>query len=109
HYDNPRYTSLFNQALKIVDPVKRFPVIHEMQQIDYSDGGDIIPLFPPVIDGIGAKVHGGHPAKTGAPLNNYDWRTGWIGERAPPYSGLRGAASAGGGRAAPRSRPPARA
>ena len=79
HYDNPRYTSLFNEALKIVDPVKRFPVIHEMQQIDYSDGGYIIPLFPPVIDGIGANVHGVHPTRTGAPLNNYDWRTVWIG------------------------------
>jgi len=79
HYNNPRYTSLFNQALKIVDPVKRFPVIHEMQQIDYSDGGYIIPLFPPVIDGVGANVHGVHPTRTGAPLNNYDWRTVWIG------------------------------
>ena len=79
HYNNPRYTSLFNQALKIVDAQKRFPIIHEMQQLDYSDGGYIIPLFPPVIDGVAANVHGVNPTKTGAPLNNYDWRTIWIG------------------------------
>jgi peptide/nickel transport system substrate-binding protein len=79
HYNNPRYTSLFTQALKIVDPAKRFPIIHEMQQLDYDNGGYIIPLFPPVIDGVAANVRGVHPTKTGAPLNNYDWRTVWIG------------------------------
>jgi len=79
HFNNPRYTSLFNQALKIVDPAKRIPLVHEMQQIDYSQGGYIIPFFPPVIDGVAANVHGVNPTKTGAPLNNYDWRTVWIG------------------------------
>src|SRR5262249_51349327 len=38
HYNNPRYTSLFNQALKIVDPAKRYPIIHEMQLLDFTDG-----------------------------------------------------------------------
>jgi len=79
HYNNPRYTSLFKQALKIVDANKRFPIIHEMQQIDYSNGGYIIPFFPPVIDGVAANVHGVQATRTGAPLNNYDWRTIWIG------------------------------
>jgi peptide/nickel transport system substrate-binding protein len=79
HFNNPHYTSLFNQALKIVDPAKRVPLVHEMQQIDYSQGGYIIPFFPPVIDGVAADVHGVKPTKTGAPLNNYDWRTVWIG------------------------------
>jgi peptide/nickel transport system substrate-binding protein len=79
HYNNPRYTSLFKQALKVVGDQKRFPIIHEMQQLDYSDGGYIIPFFPPVIDGVAANVHGVQATKTGAPLNNYDWRTVWIG------------------------------
>jgi ABC-type transport system substrate-binding protein len=70
---------MFNQALKIVDPKKRAPIVHEMQQIDYSEGGYIIPFFPPVIDGVAADVHGVSATKTGAPLNNYDWRTVWIG------------------------------
>jgi hypothetical protein len=50
-----------------------------MQQLDYSNGGYIIPFFPPVIDGVAANVHGVQATKTGAPLNNYDWRTVWIG------------------------------
>jgi predicted dehydrogenase len=45
-----------------------------MQQIDYDQGGYIIPVFPPVIDGVASTVHGVEPTKTGAPLNNYNWR-----------------------------------
>jgi len=79
HYNNPTYTSLFNQALKTVDETKRTDIVHQMQQIDYDDGGYIIPLFPPVIDGVSSQVHGVEPTKTGAPLNNYNWRQVWIG------------------------------
>ena len=79
HYDNPQYTSLFNQALSTVDVSKRTDIVHQMQQIDYTDGGYIIPLFPPVIDGVSSQVHGIEPTKTGAPLNNYNWRQVWIG------------------------------
>jgi peptide/nickel transport system substrate-binding protein len=78
HYNNPTYTALFNQALKTVDETKRTDIVHQMQQIDYDDGGYIIPLFPPVIDGVASTVHGIQPTKTGAPLNNYDWRQVWI-------------------------------
>jgi len=50
-----------------------------MQQIDYSDGGYIIPFFRPVIDGVAANVHEVQATRTGAPLKSYDWRTLWIG------------------------------
>jgi peptide/nickel transport system substrate-binding protein len=79
HYDNPDYTKLFEQALKTVDEGARTDIVHQMMQIDYDDGGYIIPLFPPVIDGVSSQVHGVAPTKTGAPLNNYDWRQIWIG------------------------------
>ena len=78
HYNNPQYTKLFNEALATVDETKRTDIIHQMQQIDFDDGGYIIPLFPPVIDGVAANVNGVEPAKTGAPLNNYNWREVWI-------------------------------
>jgi peptide/nickel transport system substrate-binding protein len=79
HFNDPTYTSLFNQALKTVDESARTDIVHQMQQIDYEQGGYIIPLFPPVIDGVSTKVHGVEATKTGAPLNNYDWRQLWIG------------------------------
>lgn len=78
HYDNQTYTDLYNKALRTVDENSRADIVHQMQQIDYDDGGYIIPLFPPVIDGVAAKVHGVAPTKTGAPLNNYDWRQLWV-------------------------------
>ena len=79
HYDNPTYTALFNQALATVDETKRTDIVHQMQQIDYDDGGYIIPTFPPVIDGVAKNVSGVGPSKTGTPLNNYDWRQIWLG------------------------------
>ena len=79
HYNNPTYTALFNQALATVDETKRTDIVHQMQQIDYDQGGYIIPLFPPVIDGVAKTVHGVGPSKTGTPLNNYDWRQVWLG------------------------------
>jgi peptide/nickel transport system substrate-binding protein len=63
HYNNPTYTAQFNQALKTVDETKRTDIVHQMQQIDYDDGGYIIPLFPPVIDGVASTVHGIQPRK----------------------------------------------
>ena len=63
HYDNPQYTSLFDKALKTVDESERTDIVHQMQQIDYDDGGYIIPLFPPVIDGVASTVHGVAPTR----------------------------------------------
>jgi ABC-type transport system substrate-binding protein len=62
---HPRYTSLFKQALKIADANKRFSIIHEMQQLDYSDGAYIIPFCPPVIDGLAVNVPGPQATGTG--------------------------------------------
>jgi peptide/nickel transport system substrate-binding protein len=79
HFSDPHYTDLYNQALKTVDETARTDLVHQMQQIDYDQGGYIIPVFPPVIDGVASTVHGVEPTKTGAPLNNYNWRQIWIG------------------------------
>lgn len=78
HQNNANYTKLYNQALATVDETKRTDIVHQMQQYDYDEGGYIVPLFPPVIDGVAANVVGVEPTKTGAPLNNYDWRQVWI-------------------------------
>ena len=49
-----------------------------MQLIDYTEGGLIIPFFPPVIDGYGANVHGLVPSKGGLSLNAYDFKQLWL-------------------------------
>jgi peptide/nickel transport system substrate-binding protein len=78
HFDNPRYNSLYQQAIATIDDAKRQELAHEMQQIDYTDGGYIIPFFPPVIDGYGANVNGLVPSKGGLSLNAYDFKQLWL-------------------------------
>lgn len=78
HFDNARYSALYNEALKRVGAAARADIVHEMQQIDYDEGGYIIPYFPPVIDGYAASVHGLVPSKVGVSLGNFDFSRVWI-------------------------------
>ena len=51
---------------------------HEMQLIEYNEGGYIIPFFPPVIDGFATNVGGLAPSKIGLSLNAYDFKGVWL-------------------------------
>ena len=78
HYDNPRYNSLFAQALATVDAAKRTEIAHEMQMIDYNEGSYIIPFFPAVIDGYAPNVSGIVASKTGGSFNDWDFEHMWL-------------------------------
>ncbi|MHB1509056.1 MAG: ABC transporter substrate-binding protein [Acidimicrobiales bacterium] len=78
HFDDPRYNSLYAQALATVDLAKRTEIIHEMQTIEYDSGGYIIPYFPPVIDAYAKNVRGTESSKIGVPMNNYDLKQLWF-------------------------------
>jgi len=78
HFDNPRYNALYQQALSTLDEAKRTEIAHEMQMIDYTEGGYIIPFFPPVIDGYGANVQGVVRSKVGSSFNDWDFRSMWL-------------------------------
>jgi peptide/nickel transport system substrate-binding protein len=78
HFDNPAYNKLYAEAIATVDPAKRQELSYEMQRIDYTEGGLIIPFFPPVIDGYGANVQGLAPSKAGLSLNAYDFKQVWL-------------------------------
>lgn len=78
HFHDSAYDTLYQQAITTVDPAKRQQLAYEMQQIDYNDGGYIIPLFSPVIDGYGTNVHGLIPSKGGLSLNGYDFGRVWL-------------------------------
>ncbi len=53
-----RYLSLYHQALAEIDPSKRCQIIHEMQVIEYNEGGHIIAFFYNTIDAFSNKVSG---------------------------------------------------
>ncbi len=78
HFVDAAYSSLFNQALATVDQSKRFDIEHEMQVIDWNQGGSIIPYFYPTIDGYSSKVQGVHTSVTGWPLGGFDFKSMWL-------------------------------
>jgi len=78
HFDNPGYNKLYQEAIATIDPAQRQELSYEMQRIDYTEGGLIIPFFPPVIDGYGANVQGLVPSKGGLSLNAYDFKRIWL-------------------------------
>jgi len=78
HFVNDRHYSLYQQALATVDEAKRAEICHEMQLIEYEEGGYIIPNFAPVIDGFAANVGGVVESKTGASFNGYDFKSMWL-------------------------------
>jgi peptide/nickel transport system substrate-binding protein len=78
HFNNPRYDQLYYEAQAITDENKRIEIGHEMQVIDYNEGGYIIPYFPPVIDAYSSRVHGTVPGRTGFSFNNWDLKALWL-------------------------------
>lgn len=78
HFDDPRYSSLYNEALRTVDTTKRTALAHEMQTIDYEQGGYIIPFFAPTIDGYSKRVNGLRASKTGISLNSFGFKQLWF-------------------------------
>ncbi|MST32536.1 twin-arginine translocation signal domain-containing protein [Acidimicrobiaceae bacterium USS-CC1] len=78
HFNDPHYTSLYNEALRTVDGTKRMDIAHEMQTIDYEQGGYIIPFFAPTIDGYSKKVNGLRASKTGISLNSFGFKQLWF-------------------------------
>lgn len=78
HFNDPKYTALYNEGVSTLDRARQRSVIAEMQQIDYDSGGYIIPYFPPIIDGYSSKVNGVIPSKVGASFNQYDFKNLWL-------------------------------
>jgi peptide/nickel transport system substrate-binding protein len=78
HWDDPAYNKLYSQAIATVDPAARTAIAHEMQAIDHSIGGYIIPYFPPTIDGYRKNVNGVAPTKVGLSLGAYNFKAMWL-------------------------------
>ncbi len=78
HYDDPKYESLYNEALATIDVARRTEIAHEMQVVSFGNGGYIIPYFPPIIEGHSPSVHGDIPSKTGESFNRFDLKSFWL-------------------------------
>jgi peptide/nickel transport system substrate-binding protein len=76
-----KFLSLYKEALGTVDQVKRFEIEHEMQTLEYDNGGYIVWGFSSLLDGYSTKVAGLQQGDKGVlPLNGFGngYRTIWF-------------------------------
>lgn len=78
HFDHKRYDDLYAQAIAEVDEGKRAELAHEMQKIEYDEGGYIIPFFPSVIDAYAENVGGLKPTRSGLALGDFRFSELWL-------------------------------
>jgi peptide/nickel transport system substrate-binding protein len=64
---------LYKQANSTADPATRRQIEHEMQMIDFNEGGYIIPAFIDALDAYSTKITGYSAAKVGQPLSDFDF------------------------------------
>lgn len=73
HWDNDKWTSIWNEALKTTEEAKRGELVHELQRIQYEEGGYIEWGIFPLLDGVSTRVRGAVP-NSAQPLGNYNFR-----------------------------------
>jgi peptide/nickel transport system substrate-binding protein len=73
HWNLPRYISLNKQANMTTSAAARSQIEHEMQTIDFTQGGYIIPAFIDALDAYSTKITGYLPARVGQPLSDFDF------------------------------------
>jgi peptide/nickel transport system substrate-binding protein len=71
HNNNPAYAKLYQQANAAATDALRKEILHEMQVIDFTEGGYIIPAYTDTLDAYSNKITGYAPSKTGQPLSGY--------------------------------------
>jgi peptide/nickel transport system substrate-binding protein len=75
---DPAWQALYDEAVSTVDPAARGEIIQQMIQYDWENGGYIVPVYFPSIEGMTANVHGVGPNVTGIPINGGSWHEIWI-------------------------------
>lgn len=78
--EDSNYISLYQQALAEIDTAKRCDIIQEMRQLEFDEGGYIIPFFNNLVDAYNLKVQGFNPSKATLNLDSFGhgYRTIWF-------------------------------
>ena len=77
-----KFLSLYQQALGTVDKTKRKQILHDMQKMEYDNGGYLIWGFSTLLDGYSTKIQGVKQGDKGVlPFNafGHGYRTIWFG------------------------------
>ena len=73
HWSLPHYIDLYKQANATANTETRKAIEHEMQMIDFTQGGYIIPAFIDALDAYSTKITGYSAARVGQPLSDFDF------------------------------------
>ncbi len=73
HFDDAVYTNLYYQANKTLSASVRREIEFEMQQIDFNQGGYIVPCFMDSIDAYSSKLTGYTNGKVGEAMGNFNF------------------------------------
>ena len=73
HWSLPHYIDLYKQANATANAATRKQIEHEMQMIDFTQGGYIIPAFIDALDAYSTKITGYSAARVGQPLSDFDF------------------------------------
>jgi peptide/nickel transport system substrate-binding protein len=73
HWNQSHYIDLYKQANATTNAATRRDIEHEMQMIDFTEGGYIIPAFIDALDAYSTKITGYSAAKVGQPLSDFDF------------------------------------
>jgi peptide/nickel transport system substrate-binding protein len=71
HWGKGEFEDLIQKARAELDDAKRREILHQAQEMQYEQGGYIIPYFSNIIDAYSAKLGGFKEAKSGFPFGNY--------------------------------------
>ena len=78
HWGNPRWDALWLQLNRTSDPSSYRDIIHEMQAIEWNEGGYIIPGFYNEVDAVAPDVQGLAVPNTKGPLGGPHFERGWL-------------------------------
>jgi peptide/nickel transport system substrate-binding protein len=73
HFTSPRYGKLYLEANKTANAALRREIEHEMQHIDFTEGGYIVPFFVDSIDAYSTKLTGFVEGKVGEAMGNFNF------------------------------------
>jgi len=71
HFNDPTYTNLYYEANKTLSASVRKEIVYEMQRIDFTQGGYIIPCFVDSLDAYTSNLKGYQKGKVGEPMGNF--------------------------------------
>jgi peptide/nickel transport system substrate-binding protein len=77
-FNDEEYGNLYQAAVATSDPAKQADIVHQMQKIDFDRGGNIIPVFYPIIDATSTQVGGVTKDVSGWPLGNWNFKELWL-------------------------------